>query len=293
MTWRTVCITKRAKLDLRMNHLIVRMEDDTFKIHLGEMQSLMIETTQVSITTALLAELSKQKIRVIICDEKHNPLSELLPYYGCHDCSKKIRLQTTWDKDFQKELWKMIVYHKIKNQKELMISKSCGSYYIDLLEKYLFEIEPNDETNREGLAAKVYFAGLFGQDFIRGQNDVLNAALDYGYQIILSCFNREIKSCGYLTEIGIHHQNQHNYFNLSSDLMEPFRPIVDKAVFENNMTQFGKEEKYLIQKLIHDTVTINNRKQVLSNAIGIYTKSILEALHNKDMGYVRWLEYEV
>lgn len=110
---------------------------------------------------------------------------------------------------------------------------------------------------------------------------------------ILSCFNREIKSCGYLTEIGIHHQNQHNYFNLSSDLMEPFRPIVDKAVFENNMTQFGKEEKYLIQKLIHDTVTINNRKQVLSNAIGIYTKSILEALHNKDMGYVRWLEYEV
>ena len=92
---KTVCITKRAKLDLRMNHLIVRMEDDTFKIHLGEMQSLMIETTQVSITTALLAELSKQKIRVIICDEKHNPLSELLPYYGCHDCNKKIRLQTT------------------------------------------------------------------------------------------------------------------------------------------------------------------------------------------------------
>ncbi len=253
----------------------------------------MVETTQVSITTALLAELSKQRIRVVLCDEKHNPVSEVLPYYGRHDCSKKIGVQMKWDDRFKKEIWRQIVFHKIRNQKKLLEGKNCERYCIELLERYLTEIIPDDETNREGLAAKVYFSALFTNEFIRGDKTVLNAGLDYGYQILLSCFNREIKICGYLTEIGIHHCSQHNHFNLSSDLMEPFRPLVDQIVLENVNESFGTEEKRAIQSLLHKSVVINNRIQLLSNAIAIYTRSIVDALRNNDDTNIKWLEYEL
>lgn len=293
MSWRTVHITKRSKLDLRMNHIVVRSEDRTTKIHLGEVGLLMIESTQVSITTALLAELSEQRIRVVICDAKHNPISELLPYYGRHDSSKKIKIQARWDNQFKMELWRKVVFYKIYNQRAVLIAKKCDAYYIDLLTGYLDEIEPDDETNREGLAAKVYFAGLFSPEFIRGINTAPNAAMNYGYQILLSCFNREIKICGYLTEIGIHHHSQHNCFNLSSDLMEPFRPLIDEIVFDHNFETFGKDEKRVIQSILHKTVLINDRRQVIPNAIAIYTKSIMDALKNKDMDSIKWLQYEL
>lgn len=293
MTWRTVHITKRSKLDLRVNHLVVRSKDLTTKIHLSEIGLLMIETTQVSVTTALLSELSKQKIRVVICDEKHNPVSELLPYYGCHDCSKKIVNQFRWDNEFMRILWSNIVFQKIYNQRQVLIAKKCDDYYINLLSVYLSDIEPDDETNREGLSAKVYFSGLFSNEFIRGEETVTNGALDYGYQIILSCFNREIKACGYLTELGIHHKSQHNPFNLSSDLMEPIRPIVDEIVYEGKFEIFGKDEKRIVQSILHRNVIVNNRKQVLTNAISIYTKSIMDALHNKDLSKIKWIQYEL
>lgn len=291
MTWRTIHITKRSKLDLRMNHLIVRSEDKTTKIHLSEIDLLMIESTQVSVTTALLIELSKQKIRIVLCDEKHNPSSEILPYYGCHDSSKKIRIQFGWKDNFKARLWKQIVYNKIFNQRALLITKKCENYYIDLLTKYLNEIELYDNTNREGLAAKAYFAGLFSKDFIRGENTPINAALDYGYQILLSCFNREIKSCGYLTEVGFYHQNQHNHFNLSSDLMEPFRPIVDEVVYNNSFSTFGKDEKRVMQTILHKTVRIQNRMQLVPKAISIYTKSILDSLVIGELENIKWLQY--
>ncbi|WP_425538591.1 type II CRISPR-associated endonuclease Cas1 [Microaceticoccus formicicus] len=293
MTWRTVHITKRSKLDLRMNHLVVRSKDHTTRIHLSEVGLLMIETTQVSVTTALLSELSKQKIRVVICDEKHNPISELLPYHGCHDCSKKIITQFNWDDGFMKALWSNIIFQKIFNQRQVLIAKKCDKYYIDLLSSYLSDIALDDKTNREGLSAKVYFAGLFSNEFIRGDETVTNAALDYGYQIILSCFNREIKICGYLTELGIHHKSQHNPFNLSSDLMEPVRPIVDVIVYDNKFGAFGKEEKRIVQSVLHKDVFVNNKRQVLTNAISIYTKSIMDALLYKDLTKIKWIQYEL
>lgn len=293
MSWRSIFITKRSKLDLRMNHLVVRSDDLTTKIHLGEIDLLMIESTQVSLTTALLSELTKQKIRVVVCDEKHNPISELLPYYGCHDCSKRIVIQQNWDEDYKKELWKQIVFQKILNQNSLLKRRRVGTYYTDLLDRYLTEIEPADVTNREGLAAKVFFAGLYGKDFIRGSKDVENCALDYGYQMLLSCFNREIKACGYLTEIGIHHQNQHNFFNLSSDLMEPFRPLVDEIVISNNFNVFGTEEKRIMQEVLHMSVVIQNQNQVTTKAIKIYTKSILDSLLERTLKNIKWLQYEL
>ena len=118
-----------------------------------------------------------------------------------------------------------------------------GKEEAELLSSYLQQIAWNDETNREGHAAKVYFNALFGLDFTRTEDNLINAALNYGYSIILSSFTREIVANGYITQLGLFHDNMFNQFNLASDLMKPFRPLVDKCVLGMKLEQFEHEEK--------------------------------------------------
>ena len=119
MTWRTIVISKRAKLDYQLGYMVVRNEEVT-KIHLGEISTVLIESTAVSITTSLLAELTQKKIKVIFCDEKRNPSSELIGYYGSHDTSNKVRKQIQWNSNIKDAVWTEIVTEKIRKQKELL-----------------------------------------------------------------------------------------------------------------------------------------------------------------------------
>ena len=215
MSWRIVVISKRAKLDYQLGYLVVRNEEVT-KIHLSEISTILIESTAATVTTSLLAELTKKKIKVIFCDEKRNPSSELVGYYGSHDTSNKIRKQIQWSRHSKEAIWTEIVTEKIRKQKELL--KNLGKEEAGLLEAYLQEIGWNDETNREGHAAKVYFNALFGMTFTRTADCPENAALNYGYSILLSAFAREIVASGYITQLGLFHDNMFNQFNLASDL---------------------------------------------------------------------------
>ena len=115
MSWRTVVISSSSKLDYQLGYLVVR-KTDVVKIYLSEIYMLMIESTSVSLTATLLCELMKRKIKVVFCDEKRNPCSELIPYYGAHDTSNKIRKQIAWSNDIKKEIWTEIVKEKIFNQ---------------------------------------------------------------------------------------------------------------------------------------------------------------------------------
>lgn len=119
MSWRVVVISKRAKLDYQLGYMVVRNEEVT-KIHLGEISTVLIESTAVSITTSLLTELTKKKIKVIFCDEKRNPSSELIGYYGSHDTSNKVRKQIQWNRNIKDAVWTEIVTEKIRKQKELL-----------------------------------------------------------------------------------------------------------------------------------------------------------------------------
>ncbi len=115
MGWRTVVISNSAKLDYQLGHIVVR-QAETVRVHLDEISVLIIETTSVSITAALISELTKKKIKVIFCDEKRNPSSELIPYYGSHDTSAKIREQIAWSEQIKTMIWTEIVTEKIRNQ---------------------------------------------------------------------------------------------------------------------------------------------------------------------------------
>ena len=290
MSWRTIVITKRAKLDLQLGFMVVRGEHTT-KVALNEIAVVLIESTAVSLTTSLLAELTKRKVKVIFCDEKRNPSSELVSYYGSHDTSNKIRKQIAWRQNTKEAVWTEIVSEKIRKQKELL--ELLGKEEAELLSSYLQQIAWNDETNREGHAAKVYFNALFGLDFTRTEDSLVNAALNYGYSIILSAFTREIVAGGYITQLGLFHDNMFNQFKLASDLMEPFRPLVDKCVLGMKLEQFEHEEKMWLVDILNQEVQIDGKIQYVSNAIKIYCKSVFDALNEDDSALVRFYKIEL
>lgn len=287
MSWRTVVISSRCKLDYKMGYLVVRGEE-TRRVFMDEIALLMIESTAVSMTGYLLSELVNKKIRVVFCDGKRNPTAELCPYYGSHDTSRKVKQQMQWTDLTKGHVWTAIVTEKIKNQAGVL--RAAGrENEADKLTRYIGEIEFGDVTNREGHAAKVYFNGLFGMDFVRRASpDPINAALDYGYGIILSVFNREVTANGYLTQFGLFHDNVFNQFNLSCDLMEPYRPLIDKRVLSMELWDFSPEEKHRVIAVLNDTVSINGSEQTVLNSIKIYTKSVFDALNGDDIEAIKF-----
>lgn len=290
MSWRTVVITNSAKLDYQMGYLTVR-GDTVSKIHLNEIATVVIESTAVSLTAYLLSELVKNKIKVVFCDEKRNPSAELLAYYGSHDTSAKIRKQIKWADDVKRGIWTEIVSEKIRNQERLL--HKLGKEEADVLRSYLQDLQYGDETNREGLAAKVYFGALFGKGFSRTDDSPINAALNYGYTLILSSFTRSVSANGYMTQIGLFHDNMFNPFNLASDLMEPFRPLVDKKVFDLRPEQFETTEKHEMIHLLQSELTIGGRTESLGNAVDIYARSIFDAINDEDISKIKFFQNEL
>ena len=291
MTWRTVVIRERAKLDYSLNFMTVRQEAGVRKISLGEIYMVIVENTAVSLTAVLLNELVKNKIKVVFCDEKRNPSSELIQYYGSHDTSLKYKNQLEWSKENKEKIWTRIVYEKIFNQMQFL--KKLNKEEYRLLEQYLSELEWNDSSNREGFAAKVYFNALYGMDFSRNKECFINAALDYGYSIILSAFNREIVASGYFTQLGLCHRNPFNKFNLSSDFIEPFRILVDEEVYNLEGTEFTKDHKNKLINILNKTVIIDDKNQTVANAIKIYCRSLFSALAENDLEYIKMYRYEL
>ena len=287
MSFRTIIISNKCKLNYKNNYLVIRNEEYNM-IHLSEINIIVIDTQQVSITTYLITELANRKIKVIFCDDKRNPNCELVSYYGAHNSSKRINAQIEWDKSTKSLVWTFIVKRKIELQAQFLeeLNKSENI----LLKQYIGEIQLADYTNREGHAAKVYFNSLFGKEFTRDLDNNINAALDYGYSIILSIFNKEIVSRGYLTQLGINHKNEFNFFNLSCDMMEPFRILVDRIVYEMGDVQFDKAYKYKLIDLLNNTVLIDGKKQYVSNAINIYVKRVLDAIEKKSLYELKMYE---
>ena len=210
----------------------------------------------------------------------------VIPYYGSHDTSAKVREQIKWNQEKKSLIWTEIVAEKIRKQADLL--RVFHKKEADQLDTYITELQFGDATNREGHAAKVYFNALFGKSFTRTDDLLINAALNYGYSILLSAFNREIVLNGYLTQLGLFHDNMFNQFNLASDLMEPFRPLVDRLVSHMTLVEFEHTQKMELVNLMNQEVIINERCELISNAIKIYCKSVFDALEDADVSLIRF-----
>ena len=293
MGWRTVVISSRSKLELKNNYLVVR-SDSIKRVHLDEISVLLVENTGSAITVSLMEALRSRKIDVVFCDRRRNPGAQLIPYYNSHDCSARVSAQINWDKDFSLKLWAEIIRQKIINQAHVLNLLNKNEAMETLLH-YAEMIEPGDITNREGHAAKVYFNSLFGNSFSRNDICFENAALNYGYGILLSAVSREIVANGYLTQLGIFHSNVYNPFNLSCDLMEPYRPVIDLAVLSIPASQSGEldhQTKISIMETLNRTVKLLETHYTLLHSLSFYVRSVLDALDMKDLSSVRFISNE-
>lgn len=278
MSFRTVVIANQSKLNYKNRFLVVKQDNDEKYIHLSEIDTIIVDSISVSISSYLLKELSNNKINIIFCDEKHNPFGELSSYYSSHNTSKKITNQTKWTNESKDILWQKIIKNKIINQ-ALMLNKIKSKKY-DLVLSYVEEVKLGDKTNREGHSAKVYFNELFGKDFVRNNSDEINAALNYGYAILLSTINKEVVSNGYLTQLGIHHKNEFNQFNLSCDLMEPFRVIIDNFVYYNQNRELDTQFKLDIINIFNNRYSYDNKKYILKDIIKMFVKNALDSIED-------------
>lgn len=282
MGFRTVVVNSRSKLETRLNFLIIRGETER-RIYINEINTLIVQSTAVSLTAALLSELMRNNVKVIFCDEKCNPSSELLPYYGAHNTSKRVKTQTRWEAATKGKVWQAIIKEKIYRQSKLLLSNGFLTES-ETLNEYAADVSEGDTTNREGHAAKVYFNAILPSGVNRRSNNFINGCLNYGYAVLLSAVNREIVSAGYITQLGVWHDNEFNFFNLGSDLMEPLRPIVDETAI--SIEDGDKDFKRKMANVLNYNAVFAGKNTTLDIAIRQYVKSVLYALEKNDVGLI-------
>jgi CRISPR-associated endonuclease Cas1 subtype II len=277
--FRTIVINSRCKLESRFGYLVIRSNEE-IKVHISEIETLIIESTACAITSALIVDLVESHVNVIFCDRKHLPLASILPKNLHYNTSKNIHLQLEWSASRKALCWQHIIQHKIKMQAELLrhLNKIESSLALESLCK---NVLLGDEDNKEATAARCYFVAMFGDYFVRADDDLFtNQCLNYGYAVLFSIFAREIVASGYITEIGLWHRSAANAFNLASDLMEPFRPIIDAHANDIPVSEEDNFKHYMV-RVLEKTVKLDNESQNLTYAIRTYIRRIFKFMNNE------------
>lgn len=280
MGYRVIYIEKCEYLRLYLDNLKVEVKNDDLLIPVSDIQILVIDNYQSNLSVPLINKLTDNNVCTIICGVDHLPKSYILPMNGHFSSSGNILKQMNWDQKRKEDLHAIIVKMKILNQIETLKNNGRDFEVVKKLYEFADQVESGDKTNREGLAAKMYFRELFGHDFIRFEEDVINAGLNYGYAIFRSLISSIIVAKGYICNVGIFHKGKQNMFNLSDDVIEVFRPIVDNYVYNNLMDEilFKQVHREELIRLTNHKISIDDRKQTVANAISFYLDSIFNYL---------------
>lgn len=286
--WRIVYIKNRCLLNISDNCLLIT-ESETVSLPLFQLSVVIIESELTTLSPKVINALLENNVCVIFCDKKHNPCFEAIGLYSTESITKRLKEQISWSPSGKGIMWQKIVKQKISMQLKLInrfnIDNNCN------FESIMTSVEEDDKTNREALASRIYFKKLFGYSFNRRTENDTNSALNYGYALILSTFNRCISAYGFNNQISIHHCNLKNNFNLACDLMEPFRPFVDKVVLENVTQPFDFEYKKELINMLNTKVVYGNSYFKLIDAIEKFTYDILTNVNNTDY-ILRELDFE-
>lgn len=286
MSYRIIYVQSDKYLHLHLDNIQFEIDGDKINIPVTDVQILVIDNYRSTLSIPLLVKLATSNVTTVLCGSDHLPQATLLPNNGYFATSGNIQKQMQWK---NKELvHKYIVQAKIKNQRSVLQENYRSQDVIELLKSYESEVVAGDIHNREGLAAKVYFRELYGHDFIRFHEDVINAGLNYGYAIFRSLISSIVCAKGYLPNVGIFHVGKTNGFNLSDDLIEVFRPIVDDYVYccmmeDEILHQHQKEE---LIKLTNKKIEYKGMIQTIPNVIGQYIDNVTDILEGKDIEYI-------
>ena len=280
MGYRQVIIKKSEKLHFKDKQLIIDKDNQSTKIPLEDINYILIEDSSTIITTRLLAELGKNAISLIVCDERFDPTSIMYPYNYHFKQLDVFTHQLEIDDSIKNEFWNQIVKRKIENSIRVLEMTSKEEFPISKLNEYINEVIEGDSKNREGLAAKIYFRSIFGSDFIRFYDDNINAALNYGYTILASAIIRNLAVYGLNTYLGIHHNSKINNFNLAYDFLEPYRSVINKFVYDNKddiVLPLSFEFRKKLINLLNKEVLHQNKKYTIEYSISLLIKSYIKS----------------
>lgn len=279
--FRTLVLSEGGDVFLRDGMLMLQKEEETLEFPISQLSSVLITTGTLRATSALLNALADSGVSVIFCNERKLPAGALYSLNGNLDSAGRIMDQAGWKKEIKDLVWAETVRQKIMNSAALLRQVGRGEE-ADLIESYREEIGIGDKTNREAVCAKVYFHFLFGYSFTRDRACDINAALNYGYSIIASHISRFLASSGYSTALGYHHCSRENVWNLTYDLIEPFRAFVDRIVYEKRDDPFDREYKKILIEVGEARAIYNGKKMTVTNAVECFCISVLKSLAAKD-----------
>lgn len=252
-------------------------------VNISDINSIIIENNQITISSYLLSRLSTNNVVVYFCDEKHLPNSILIPFNSYFAQLRIYKYQTKASKPLQKNIWQKIIKQKIKNQAkclEILGVKDFERLYI--LETL---VASGDKGNVEANAAQLYFKMLMGKGFRRNENLFFNQAINYGYSLIRGLIARSIVSYGLQPYLGIHHFNELNAFNLADDFIEPFRPYVDLFVtqtFNIESEELKPNDKKVLMNILNSSIKIKGQNHSLQNSINILIESFIDSIKTNE-----------
>lgn len=287
MSWRVIYIAEAEEMKLYLDNLKVIKDQQEILIPLSDIHTIVVDNVRTVVTGRLMNKLTEYHILLIFCDEVHNPNLFCLGLYSHYRVYGVLQKQLGWSDQVRGEMWSRIVQIKINNQNSVLKYLKMDSNVISKIKKLSDEVTFGDKTNREGLAAGLYFKEMFGDHFTRERNsiDTFNAALNYGYIILRSCVARTVVAYGLHPSYGIGHRNQFNAFNLVDDCMEVFRPIIDFWVILSI-----KDEEYLTREMkqnlvgrLNAKIRIGGQNHTVLNAIDLYIQSFIKAMNNEDL----------
>ncbi len=223
---------ERATLAVRVGALVVKKDGKKDVVIAAEEITVVIVATSVAMSAAVLTLLAKAGACIVSLDDKFLPASMTVPLVGHSRATERLRLQIERQPRIAAEEWRQIVVRKIEAQ-AAHLDDNLKREQARLLRGLSFNVLPDDPKNIEGQAAKIYWQTLFGSDFSRrDDSDEANPLLNYGYAVLRAMVVRAVVAKGLHPGIGLHHRNTYDPFPLGADLMEPFRPTVDRVALK-------------------------------------------------------------
>lgn len=230
MAWKGLHLTQPSRLSLADGQCCVKQDDSEVRIAIEDLAWIVIDTPKTTLSSALMAACMEDGIAIIVTDSRHTPSGLLLPFHRHHRQGAVASLQVAAKDSLKNRLWQAIIRRKIHNQAAVL--SALGKADAATLKEIARHVEPGDPDNVEARAARFYWARLFA-DYVRDDpNDRRNKLLNYGYAVVRAGVARGLVAAGLIPAFGVAHQGAANAFNLADDLVEPFRPFVDRLAFK-------------------------------------------------------------
>ena len=282
MLKRTLVFSNPMNLSLKNQQIVIAYKDspdEKVTVPIEDVGVVLLEHQHTNITLPLLNALVEGDVQVVICNAKGMPSAMFQGMNSNNLQGETLRNQIACGEVLKKQLRKQIVEAKIKNQAALLDSIGEDGC---VLRPFYSNVRSGDTDNREGIAARIYFQHLFGDNFVRDREEPgVNALLNYGYTILRAATCRAIVTSGLLPAIGIFHHNRSNAYPLADDLMEPFRPFVDSVVYDlamNGKMELTKDVKGELISVLYVDTLFKNVKRPLSVGLSMTTASMAKCL---------------